>query len=345
MKRLAILILGATVVTASASKLEQDNPIKPIPTSPLGITQQLSSLSTPPTPERVRLGRWLFYDKRLSKDSSISCATCHRPEHAFSEPTAVSTGIHGQKGARKAPTVINLAFNLFPHFFWDGRAASLEEQALGPIANPIEMGSSHQSMVGTLNKIKAYKPYFEEAFGTSKITKERVAHAIADYERTRLSGNSPFDRWQAGDKDAVSAQVQLGYQLYLGKGKCIQCHLGQNFTDSRFHNLGVGWNPKTKKFKDVGRFEVSKKVADTGAFKTPSLRDLKTRAPYMHDGSVKDLMGVMVLYIKGGEKNPHLSPLVKPLQLTGDEVQALIAWMGALEGEGYADTAPKYFPN
>ena len=233
---------------------EATNPLKPLPPSPLGSDIDLATLKEPPTPERVRLGRWLFYDTRLSGDASVACATCHKPEHAFSEPTPVSAGIRGQRGTRKAPTFINLAVTVYPHFFWDGRAASLEEQALGPIENPVEMGNTHHAMVQTLGSIDGYKPYFAQAFGTPEITKERVAKAIADYERTRVSGNAPWDRWRRlRDESAVSAEVKAGHELFFGKAGCNQCHLGQSFTDNTFHNLGVGWDPKTRTFRDEGR--------------------------------------------------------------------------------------------
>ena len=157
------------------AKWEAANPVKPLPKPPLGIDSSFDELKEPPTPERVRLGRWLFFDKRLSADGTISCATCHRPENAFSEPTPVSTGIRGQKGNRKSPSFVNQAWTIYPHFFWDGRAGSLEEQALGPIENPIEMGNSHQNMIATLKGMKGYGNYFKEAFGSPEITKERVA--------------------------------------------------------------------------------------------------------------------------------------------------------------------------
>ena len=328
----------------AAPAWEQANPIQKIPTPPLGISSTFEDLKEAPTPERVRLGRWLFYDKRLSKAGDISCATCHRPEHAFSEPTSVSTGHKGQKGARKAPTFVNMAFALFPNFFWDGRASSLEDQALGPVANPIEMGNTVEAMIATVSGIAAYKPYFKEAFGTDEITKDRVAKAIADYERTRMSGNSPYDRWKAGDEKAVSDAVKRGETLHFGKAECAQCHVGENFTDSQFHNLGIGWNKKKKKFADVGRSAISKKNEDTGAFKTPTLRSLKTRGPYMHDGSVKDLTAVVEHYNKGGEKNPNLSPKIRPLKLTKAEVGDVVAFLEALEGTGYEDKAPETFP-
>ena len=325
---------------------ELDNPVKPLPEPPLGIDTKLTDLAEPPTPERVRLGRWLFYDKRLSADGTVSCATCHRPEDAFSEDTATSTGIHGQRGGRKAPSFVNLAWTIYPHFFWDGRAATLEEQALGPIANPIEMGSTHDSMVQTLGKVKGYAPYFKQAFGSPEITKERVAKAIADYERTRMSGNSPWDRWQRKrDESAVSEQVKLGHKLFFfGKAGCNQCHLGQNFTDNTFHNLGVGWDGAKKAFADQGRHDVTKKAEDRGAFKTPTLRDVGKHPPYMHDGSLKTLRDVVEFYNKGGNKNPTLDTRMKPLNLSAEEVDALVAFMEARDGEGYQDTAPKAFP-
>lgn len=325
--------------------LDAANPLRPIPEPPLGLSQSFDDLLVPPTPERVRLGRWLFFDKRLSADGTISCATCHRPENAFSEPTAVSTGIRGQVGGRKAPTVVNLAWTIYPHFFWDGRADSLEEQALGPVANPIEMGNTHEAMIQTLSGIGQYERYFAEAFGSPEITKDRIAQAIADYERTRMSGNSSVDRWrQEEQEDAVSEQVKQGHALFFGKAECNQCHLGDNYTDSLFHNLGVGWDSQTKTFKDEGRAIVTKAPEDRGAFKTPGLRDVTKHAPYMHDGSIATLREVVEHYNKGGQANPHLSPKIRELKLTAAEIDALVAFMEALDGEGYQDTAPELFP-
>jgi len=323
---------------------ELANPVVPLPEPPLGIDHTFSELQDPPTPERVRLGRWLYYDTRLSADNTIACATCHKPENAFSEPTPVSTGIRGQKGNRKAPTFINAASALFPHTFWDGRAASLEEQAMGPVGNPIEMGNTHDAMIQTIQGIGGYATYFQAAFGSSEITTDRIAKAIADYERTRMSGNSPYDRWKNGDETAVSEQVKLGDRLFFDKAGCNQCHLGYNFTDSLFHNLGVGWDPETQRFKDLGRVAISNQESDTGAFKTPTVREATKRTPFMHDGSVATLREVVELYNRGGEANPYLDPKIKPLELTGEEMDALVAMMEALSGEGYMDTAPTSFP-
>jgi cytochrome c peroxidase len=336
---------SAEVAAPSPPAWEAANPVRPLPTPPLGIDSSFADLQDPPTPERVRLGRWLYYDARLSSDGSIACATCHKPENGFSEPTPVSTGIKGQKGGRKAPSFLNQAWTLYPHFFWDGRAASLEEQALGPIANPIEMGNTHEAMIATLDQIAGYKPYFREAFGTEQISKDRVAKAIADYERTRMSGNSPWDRWKKGKQEsAVDEAVKQGDALFFGKAECNQCHLGQSLTDSLFHNLGVGWDEKTKKFKDEGRFAVTKKREDLGAFKTPGLREVAKRAPYMHDGSLATLRDVVAHYDKGGNRNPQLSPKLKRLNLSAAEIDALVQFMEALSGEGYMDTPPAAFP-
>ncbi len=350
------LVYRGVVLGQEAAPWEASNPIVPIPDPPLGIGTEknrpakLTEFPDPPTPERVRLGRWLFFDKRLSDDNTISCATCHRPQNAFSEPTPVSTGIGGQKGERKAPSFINQAWTPLPHFFWDGRAASLEEQAGGPMINPIEMGNrNHQVVVAKIAAIPSYPKYFKEAFGTEKVTIARITKAIADYERTRMSGNSAWDKWRAGDPNAVSDEVKKGHVLFFGNAFCNNCHLGQNLTDSKFHNLGVGWDPETKKFADEGRYAVTKEQADKGAFKTPSLRDVSKRAPYMHDGPIKTLREVVKLYSKGGEPNPHLSRKIdrrfaEQLDFTEEQIIVLIRFMEALDGEGYQDTAPTAFP-
>ncbi|MFQ5678349.1 MAG: cytochrome-c peroxidase [Gemmatimonadota bacterium] len=341
------LVIGAPLAACerAAPDWETANPLLPLPEPPLGIEARLTELPDPPTPERVRLGRWLFYDARLSADGTVACATCHRPEHAFSEPTPVSTGIGGQRGGRKAPSIVNQAWTVYPHFFWDGRSPSLEHQALGPVQNPIEMGNTLEAMIASLRASENYARYFEEAFGTGEISADRVAKAIADYERTRMSGNSPWDRWKQGvDEAAVSELVRKGDELFFGKAGCNKCHLGQNFTDSRFHNLGIGWDPETGTHADEGRYAVSGEEADRGAFKTPTLRDVSKHPPYMHDGSLATLRDVVEHYNRGGIPNPYLSARIQPLNLTEEEIDALVALLEALDGEGYHDTAPTSFP-
>ena len=329
---------------------ETENPVRPLPVPPLGVAAELADVVPRITPEKVRLGRWLFFDPRLSADGKVSCASCHEPSAGFSEHEPVSTGVSGQKGTRKAPPVLNAAFPIYPVFFWDGRATSLGEQAKGPMENPVEMGMTHAGVEAAVQGIRGYGRYFAEAFGDDRIQIDRIAEAIAAYEATRMSGNSAYDRWDAGDPRALDEKQRQGFRIFFGKAACNQCHLGANLTDSRFHNLGVGWRKPApgadpaSGFADPGRARVTGKVADTGAFKTPTLRDVSRRAPYMHDGSVATLRDVVLLYDRGGIVNPWLSPDVKPLHLTPAEVDALVAFLGALDGEGFQDVAPATFP-
>ena len=324
---------------------ESATPVVPIPTPPLGTQADFASLSFKVTAEKVRLGRWLFFDPRLSGDGTIACATCHRPDHAFSEPTPHSTGIRGQRGGRKSPTFLNAAWPIYPVYFWDGRAGSLAEQALGPMANPIEMGGSHDVIARRVGDNRGYRRIFRQVYGDDGVTIDRIADAIAAYEATRLSGNSAWDRWKAGDESAVPEQVKLGDSLFFDKAACAQCHVGWNFTDAQFHNLGIGWDADRKAFADTGRAAISRKEDETGAFKTPTLRDVSRHAPYMHDGSLATLKDTVEHYRKGGTPNPWLSPRMKALDLTPAEVDALVAFMQALDGEGYQDTAPASFPD
>lgn len=329
---------------AALTRWEIENPVVPLPQPPLGTQADFASLKFTVTPEKVRLGRWLFFDGRLSADGSVSCATCHRPDNAFSEPTPHSTGIGGQTGNRKSPTFINGAWAFYPVYFWDGRAASLVEQAKGPMANPIEMASSHDLVVSTVKGLAGYRKAFKEVYGDEEITIDRVAEAIAAYEATRLSGNSAWDRYKNGDTAALSEQARLGDELFFGKADCAQCHVGWNFTDAKFHNLGIGWDPKTRTFADPGRAKISEKQEETGAFKTPTLRDIAKHPPYMHDGSVATLRDTVLHYNKGGTANPWLSERIRTLKLTPDEVDAIVAMMESLNGEGYQDTRPASLP-
>jgi cytochrome c peroxidase len=335
---------------ASPPAWESENPLRPLPAVPLGSPADLDALPFRVTPAKVRLGRWLFFDARLSADGTVSCATCHRPDHAFSEPDPVSTGIRGQKGSRKAPPILNAAWPVRPVFFWDGRAGSLAEQAKGPMANPIEMGSTHVQVVATVSGLSGYRPYFREAFGDDRIDLDRIVEAIAAYEATRLDGNSAYDRFDAGDPDALTAEQRRGRDLFFGKAECVQCHLGPNFSDAQFHNLGIGWRPPPpgrpplEGFRDTGRYAVTHDTRDVGAFKTPTLRDCSRHAPYMHDGSIPDLRAAVLHYVKGGTPNPWLSERIRPLSLSPAEVDRLVAFLRALDGTGFEDVAPRAFP-
>jgi cytochrome c peroxidase len=217
--------------------------------------------------------------------------------------------------------------------------------------NPVEMGMTHAGIESTVRAIPGYARYFVEAFGDAHVDVNRIAEAIAAYEATRMSGNSAYDRWDAGDPKALDDKQKLGFRIFFGKAACNQCHLGANLTDSRFHNLGVGYRrpppgaDPASGFADPGRSRVTGKPVDTGAFKTPTLRDVSRRAPYMHDGSVATLREAVLLYDRGGVPNPWLSPDVKPLHLSAEQVDALVAFLEALDGEGFMDVAPRSFPH
>ncbi len=285
---------------------------------------------------KVELGKQLYFDGRLSKNGAIACAFCHNPGTGWADPRQTSIGIGGGLGGRQAPTVLNTAFNHLQ--FWDGRARSLEEQAIGPIHNPIEMGETHEHVVAKLNKIKGYREQFRAVFGTD-VNLQGIAEAIAAYERTVISTNSPFDKYLGGDRTAMNEAAVRGMALFKDKARCILCHSGSNFTDNQFHNLGV---PQVGPMKeDLGRFYVTKAEKDKGAFKTPTLRSITETAPYMHDGAFKTLEEVVDFLNNGGGAHPNLSAMVKPLNLTTDEKTDLIAFLQALTGEPIKVILPK----
>ena len=307
---------------------------------PRGLLPIVWPKDNPYTPEKAELGRLLYFDKRLSADGTVSCASCHVPQHAFAEPSAVSTGIRGQRGTRNSPTILNRAYSLAQ--FWDGRAATLEEQAKGPIANPIEMGNTHDACVAAISGIAGYRALFSKAFGTPDVTIDRVSLAIATFERTLLSGNSPYDRYTDGDKKAMTPDQVRGMKIYFNKTKCDKCHEGLNLTTNAYHNLGVGTD---KPNPDPGRYAVTHDPKDWGAFKTPTLREVANTAPYMHDGSIQTLEEVVEFYDRGGILNKNLDPDIKPLKLTRQEKADLVAFLRALSGEGWQNvTAPQQFP-
>ncbi|MCM2303627.1 MAG: c-type cytochrome [Elusimicrobia bacterium] len=331
-----IRLLAAVLLAACAAPaFAFDGPEYPYKV-PLGLKAPDVPEDNPVTDAKVDLGKKLYFDKRLSRDGTVSCATCHAPEKGWTDQSPVSTGIKGQKGGVSAPTVLNAAYMEFQ--FWDGRAPSLEEQAKGPIQNPLEMGFTHEEAVARLKSIKGYAPLFKKAFGDEAIDIDRVAKAIATFERTVLTGNAPFDRWQAGDKKAMSASAIRGRELFNGKANCQFCHDGFNFSNSDFHNIGVGMQAKEP---NPGRFAQTKDEKHIGAFKTPTLRNLKYTAPYMHDGSEATLEAVVEYYNKGGAANPHLDGRMKALALTDQEKKDLVAFMNALNGDPVAVKFPK----
>ncbi|HZL90025.1 MAG TPA: cytochrome c peroxidase [Pirellulaceae bacterium] len=306
---------------------------------PLGLKPLPIPADNPITPEKVELGKQLYFDPRLSCDDTTSCASCHDPKKGWSNGDAVATGVRGQKGGRSAPTVINAAYHNLQ--FWDGRANQLEGQALGPIQNPIEMDHKIEECVKKLNAIEGYRAAFQKVFG-GPVTPENVAKAIAAFERTVLSGDAPFDRFKAGDKSALSEAAQRGFKVFFNKAHCSACHTGHNFSDGAFHNIGVGMDAEKP---DLGRYEISKLEGDKGSFKTPTLREIARTAPYMHDGRFKTLEEVVEYYDKGGHANPQLDEEMHELKLSPQDKADLVIFLKeGLSSESYPDIAPPKLP-
>lgn len=324
----AVLALTACQPTPKAEFRGQP---APIPT-PLG----LPPVPNPAPAAAVALGKHLFFSPVLSVDGSLACANCHQPGRGFADPQPGSTGIKGAKGRRNAPTVWNAVYHRTQ--FWDGRVATLEEQASGPILNPIEMGHSPRGVVAQAAQDPTIRSLVAAAYGDDAISLERLTRALAAYEATLVRANSPFDRYQYGHQpDALSPEAQRGLALFRGKAKCATCHLiGSKdalFTDHKFHNLGVGMNPAGE-LTDLGRYNVTKHEPDKGAFRTPTLRNIAETAPYMHDGSLKTLKEVVDFYVGGGNANPQLDPLLEPLtSFTRQERADLVTFLESLTGE------------
>lgn len=312
---------------------------------PLGLPSIPWPKDNPYLSEKAHLGKLLYFDTRLSSDNTISCATCHQIHDAFTDHLPVSFGIDNRKGTRNAPTVINACYQ--KHFFWDGRASSLEEQATGPLVNPKEMTSAedvHLAQKDCQNRIRAiegYRVLFKQVFGNDECTIENIAEAIATFERTILSGNSAYDKYKAGDKTAMTDEQIYGMQVFNKVG-CINCHNGPLFSDGRFLNIGVGIDQENP---DLGRFLITHEEKDWGAFKVPTLREVEHTYPYMHNGQFKTLEDVIDYYDRGGNPNRNLHPLMRPLHLSDKDKKALINFLKALNGEGWQHfTKPSSYP-
>ncbi len=343
---------------------DKKNHVELTPELPLGLSAGANLVQglkeNPLTRAKIELGRQLYFDPKLSADGTVSCADCHHPDEGFARHTTFGVGINGQEGNRNSPVSYNRLLSAIQ--FWDGRAATLEEQAKGPIANPIEMGNTHEKAVADLKKNDLYRMQFEKIF-TDGVTIDNVAKAIASFERVLVTGPSPYDyydrvrsiekgvgpdietlneddpelfaQYQAAKKasaeHSISESARRGYDIYFtDKGRCSTCHVGANLADEKYHNLGVGMD---KKEPDLGRYVVTKVEADKGAFKTPTVRNVALSAPYMHDGSQATLEEVVEWYDKGGHKNPYLSDKIVPLKLTAQEKKDLVEFMKACTGE------------
>lgn len=279
--------------------------------------------------EKEELGKMLYFDPRLSGSNWISCATCHNPGLGWGDGLPRALGNGQQELGRHSPTVINSGY--FKLQFWDGRAKTLEEQALGPIQAAGEMNQNMDALVKELKAIPGYVQRFKEVFGRSGIIAENIGKAIGLFERSVVSNNAPYDYYSQGDKSAMSKSAVNGMQLFFGKAKCAICHNGPAFTDSGFHNIGVKQHGPLK--EDLGRYQVTQNDFDKGAFKTPGLRHVTRSAPYMHDGSEATLEDVVEFYNRGGDVETNRSAFITPLELTDQEKKDLVEFMKALEGE------------
>ncbi len=354
--RLWLVALALLLPVAAAGWYGLGEYRPPIPT---GLDLYLPvAEDNPLTQEKVALGERLFFDPALSRDGSVACASCHIPERAFSDSLPVAVGIDGRRGERNAPPIINLAWA--GALFRDGSAASLEEQALHPIHSPAEMDLSLRELEERLSADPSYRRVFESAFGHEPageaagaeqrpdegsttpsrnlsggagdvdgvVSARNVARAIASYVRTILAGDAPFDRYLAGDREALTEEELRGFRLFTGKANCSLCHLGPTFSDDAFHNTGVA-----ARSGDPGRYGVTGREEERGRFRTPTLREIEHTAPYMHDGSLASLEEVVEFYDAGGSLHPNLSPKIRPLRLSEHEKAALVGYLRTLSGQ------------
>ncbi|RLJ71346.1 cytochrome c peroxidase [Hydrogenivirga caldilitoris] len=338
-------LVGILFTLGSADSAKRPN-ISPLPDKPP------EPKDNPSTPVKVELGKLLYFDPRLSGDGSTSCATCHDPNQGWAKKRFMSPAYPENKHFRHSPTVLNAAYNTL--MFWDGRAKSLEEQAKGPIKSPFEMNLNYDLLEERLKKIPKYRELFSRAFPGEKnpVNIENVVKAIAAFERTIVCNDSPFDLYMKGDKKAMDEVQVKGMELFVGKAGCVQCHNGPNFTDNKFHVTGVpknrvedetlvrvtrnfvlrehGFKDPDKIDRDLGRYFITKDERDKGSFKTPTLRNVSLTPPYMHNGVFKSLREVVEFYNQGGGNVPNKDPLLKPLNLSEEEKEALVAFLEAL---------------
>jgi cytochrome c peroxidase len=336
-----VLFLLGTFFYANAESIE---PLPPLPLFP----------ENPLTPEKVELGKKLFFDRRLSGDGTMACATCHNPETGYTDALAISLSYPTTRNWRNAPAIINLAYNKV--FFWDGRAANLEEQSLFPIMSAFEMNQNIDFLEEELKEVPEYVKSFQDVFG-GVINRGRIGMALAAFQKTIISNNSPLDKYLGGDKNALTVAQKEGYDIFTGKGGCVICHNGPNMTDNKFYNIGVPDNPETandtrvaatRRFtakvsgykeystlkEDPGRYLVTKDRGDWKAFKTPTLRELSLTGPYMHNGTFSTVKEVIEFINNGGGDDPDKTPLLRKLKLTDYEKLALeIFLLEALKGD------------
>jgi cytochrome c peroxidase len=322
---LSRLVAEAPPVANARGSAIPDSPVADAPGSaiPKPLPEFQHPADNPATPEKIALGKALFSDPRLSRTDQVSCASCHDPAKGFSNGERVATGVDGKKGTRSAPSLFNVAYSRF--LFWDGRAKSLEEQALVPLQSPTEMDMRLDALEKKLNDLAEYRRQFQAVFA-GEVTATRMAQAIAAYERTIVSRDTPFDRWLKGDKKALAPAAVRGMTLFYGQARCALCHKGPNLADDDFHNIGILDDGK----QDPGRRGVTDKQADQGKFKTPTLREIGHTAPYMHNGRFKTLLEVVQHYNFGGvtdEANDYRDEQLRVLYLSEEQANDLVTFL------------------
>jgi cytochrome c peroxidase len=345
---LSLVVLGGYVSLCVAAALAGADyafgqaPQQPPPSYELGIPFHVPPSDNPTTPAKINLGRELFFDKRLSRDNTVSCATCHDPNYGFSDPHPVSIGVEGRKGERSSMTLLNIA-HIEP-LMWDGRSVSLEDQSLLPFAASAEFDLPVEDAIVKLRR-QGYSSKFEKVFGTD-ISAENLARALAAYQRSLNAGDSPFDRFLfLKDTGAISDAAKRGFEVFL-RVKCDSCHLIMTpglhpfalrhvmFTDNKYHNIGVGADLKEP---DPGRYVITRDEADWGSFRTPTLRNVALTEPYFHDGSARTLLDVVEFYDLGGKPNPNLDEAIIPLKLKPEEKLDLVAFLKSLTSSRAAE--------
>jgi cytochrome c peroxidase len=319
--------LTATLLIVSVVGAQGAEPT--LPPLPLGLQATAAYVpdDNPITPDKVALGKQIFWDKRWSRNGTVACVSCHEPTHGWADPRPLSVRWDGSSTPRHSPTLVNRLFSDTQQ--WAGTRTSLEDQVVKASDSTPELAVKH------LAAIAGYREQFRKVFN-SEVTIDGIAKAVAAYERVILSGNSAYDRFRAGDAGALSAAAKRGLALFEGKANCVRCHAGFNFTDESYHHLGVGME---RPEPDLGRYAVTKREEHRGAFKTPTLRDVSRHPPYMHDGSVKTLPDVVALYNRGGTPNRWLSGEMRPLGLTASEQADLLAFLAALDGQVHSAVA------
>ncbi len=326
------LALGLVIAACSGTvdAPPDDSPVK----IPAGFPQLPVPADNKITPERIALGKKLFFDKRLSSTHEVSCGSCHLQEHAFADPRTISIGVHGRVGTRNAPMLVNMAYNT--SFFWDGGVPTLEQQAIVPILNPLEMDMRLEDVAVRLKDDAEYVELFRQAYDMEPKA-EGITKGLATFIRTLVSGNSRYDRYQRGENGALNESEKRGMELFLGEsGECFHCHVGFNFTNNNIQNNGLYLD-----YADQGRYLVTENPRDIGKFKVPSLRNVAVTAPYMHDGSLATLEEVVEHYVSGGVAHPNADPIIHPLRLDEQDKADLVAFLKSLTDEEFL-TNPKF---